>query len=779
MALTKEAKLEIIGKHGRTETDTGSPEVQIALMTQRINELTEHLRTHQKDHYSRRGLLKLVGRRRRLPELSPAGEPRELPRSHQGARPAPLAPDQARGGRRFERAPAHGAGSSPRPPHEAEWRKTTHDGHRDRASGNGQRRRGRPGDHVRDRQAREAGGRRGRRPLRRDDGARHGAWAGSEAREGADFFPLTVDVEERMYAAGKIPGGFFKREGRPTERAILTARMIDRPIRPLWPKGFRNEVQCIATVLSADMVVAARHPVHQRHLRGADDLAAALHGAGRRRPDRVDRRRARRQPDAAGVGGERRARPDRRRHEGRADDGRGRRRARCPRSTILEAFELAHARDPQAVRGAGGAAREGRQAEVARHGADGRARARARRPDLGPDPGRRACARPARSSTRSSPSAARRSRWTRPRRTSSGSSSTGRASPCCSRSSGRSPSRARCASSSRTTCGRSPTPSRTRRSCKSAKRQLLYDRIVEEVQLPFPVAAAEPADGAEPVKDPLTRQFVKKACRRDLQGPRPQEDRRRQAPPGRPLRGGDPPDHGRGRRQPARARLRPLHARPDADPQLAHPRHRQGGPADRRPLARAGAPLHAPLQLPAVLGRGDGLHAWPEAARHRPRCARAAGARADDPAGGGVPLHDPDRLRDARVERLVVDGLGLRLDALADGRRRADQGAGLGDRDGPRQGGRRLRHPHRHPGRGGPPGRHGLQGRRHAGRHHRAPDGHQDHRRHAGDHAERARAGEEGAERDPRQDARGDRRAARGAVRDGAADLHGQDQPGA
>ena len=66
MTLTKEAKLEIIGKHGRNETDTGSPEVQIALLTTRINELTEHLRTHPKDHYSRRGLLKLVGRRRRL-----------------------------------------------------------------------------------------------------------------------------------------------------------------------------------------------------------------------------------------------------------------------------------------------------------------------------------------------------------------------------------------------------------------------------------------------------------------------------------------------------------------------------------------------------------------------------------------------------------------------------------------------------------------------------------------------------------------------------------------
>ncbi|MBA3244974.1 MAG: polyribonucleotide nucleotidyltransferase, partial [Actinobacteria bacterium] len=77
----------------------------------------------------------------------------------------------------------------------------------------------------------------------------------TEAREGADFFPLTIDVEERAYAAGKIPGGFFKREGKATERATLTARMIDRPIRPLWPKGFRNEVQVICTVLSADMVI--------------------------------------------------------------------------------------------------------------------------------------------------------------------------------------------------------------------------------------------------------------------------------------------------------------------------------------------------------------------------------------------------------------------------------------------------------------------------------------------------------------------------------------------
>ncbi|MDQ7844094.1 MAG: polyribonucleotide nucleotidyltransferase [Armatimonadota bacterium] len=78
------------------------------------------------------------------------------------------------------------------------------------------------------------------------------ATASEEPREGIDFFPLTCDLEEKMYAAGKIPGGFFKREGRPGERAIQTARLMDRPIRPLFPKGFRNDVQVIATVLSAD-----------------------------------------------------------------------------------------------------------------------------------------------------------------------------------------------------------------------------------------------------------------------------------------------------------------------------------------------------------------------------------------------------------------------------------------------------------------------------------------------------------------------------------------------
>jgi polyribonucleotide nucleotidyltransferase len=76
--------------------------------------------------------------------------------------------------------------------------------------------------------------------------------ASEKPREGIDFFPLTVDFEEKMYAAGKIPGGFIKREGRPSEHAVISSRQIDRPIRPLFPDGFRNDVQIVATTLSID-----------------------------------------------------------------------------------------------------------------------------------------------------------------------------------------------------------------------------------------------------------------------------------------------------------------------------------------------------------------------------------------------------------------------------------------------------------------------------------------------------------------------------------------------
>src|SRR6266542_281466 len=78
------------------------------------------------------------------------------------------------------------------------------------------------------------------------------AVAATKAKEGQDFFPLTVDYREKAAAAGKFPGGYFKREGRPTEKEILTSRIIDRPIRPLFPKGWYNEVQVQSIPLSAD-----------------------------------------------------------------------------------------------------------------------------------------------------------------------------------------------------------------------------------------------------------------------------------------------------------------------------------------------------------------------------------------------------------------------------------------------------------------------------------------------------------------------------------------------
>ena len=78
------------------------------------------------------------------------------------------------------------------------------------------------------------------------------ATTSDKPRAGIDYFPLSVDYEERFYAVGKIPGSWFRREGRPTEKAILASRLIDRPIRPLFPDDYRNDVSVVATVLSVD-----------------------------------------------------------------------------------------------------------------------------------------------------------------------------------------------------------------------------------------------------------------------------------------------------------------------------------------------------------------------------------------------------------------------------------------------------------------------------------------------------------------------------------------------
>src|SRR5437763_651415 len=117
------------------------------------------------------------------------------------------------------------------------------------------------------------------------------ATALTTAREGIDFFPLTCDYQEKTFAAGKIPGGFFKREGRPAEKEILTSRLIDRPLRPLFPKGFNCETQVIATVLSHDQEndPALERQVHEAAL---PSLRAALAKPGKQeRYDALDQAR--------------------------------------------------------------------------------------------------------------------------------------------------------------------------------------------------------------------------------------------------------------------------------------------------------------------------------------------------------------------------------------------------------------------------------------------------------------------------------------------------------
>ena len=140
-----------------------------------------------------------------------------------------------------------------------------------------------------------------------------------------DFLPLTVDVEERMYAAGKIPGSFFKREGRAGEKATLTARLIDRPIRPLFPKGWRYETQLVAMPISVDHV----NPYDILAMNGASAALMVSHipfptPVGAVRIGKIDGNFVV-NPDEEAAGRRHRPRPDRRRYRRGDPDGRGRR----------------------------------------------------------------------------------------------------------------------------------------------------------------------------------------------------------------------------------------------------------------------------------------------------------------------------------------------------------------------------------------------------------------------------------------------------------------------
>ena len=314
---------------------------------------------------------------------------------------------------------------------------------------------------IRDREDRQAGRRRSRRPSG-ETVVLGTAQGRTEAREGADFFPLTVDVEERMYAAGKIPGGFFKREGRPTERAILTARMIDRPVRPLWPKGYRNETQCVATVFSADLVVP--HDILAINAVSAALTVSPLPFLGPIGAVRMGL-----------IEGKLVINPTLEETEHSSDldlivvgtkDGLTMVEAganHVPENVILEALEIAHREivklcDAQLEL----RAKAGKPSGSTRQSPSGSRASTAAR--SGTASRRRASAMPARSSRRSSARRAAKSRWTPTRPRSSASCRSARRWPSCSRSSARSRPRRPFASSSRATCAGSPRPSRTRRS---------------------------------------------------------------------------------------------------------------------------------------------------------------------------------------------------------------------------------------------------------------------------------------------------------------------------
>ena len=128
------------------------------------------------------------------------------------------------------------------------------------------------------------------------------AVAATKAKPGQDFFPLTVDYREKAAAAGKFPGGYFKREGRPTEKEILTCRLTDRPIRPLFPKGWYNEVQVQTVALERGRRKRPRYFEHHRRERGVDGQRYSVGRAARRGARRPHRRKIRRQSDARGNG---------------------------------------------------------------------------------------------------------------------------------------------------------------------------------------------------------------------------------------------------------------------------------------------------------------------------------------------------------------------------------------------------------------------------------------------------------------------------------------------
>ncbi len=435
------------------------------------------------------------------------------------------------------------------------------------------------------------------------------ATAARKVREGTDFFPLTVDIEERMYAAGKIPGSFFRREGRATDQAILTARLIDRPLRPSFPEGFRNEVHVVGTILGADQT-------NPHDVLSINAASAALMISGI--------------PFEGPIGAVRIA---------YSTEG-----TWLPHATYQEGdastFELV-------VAGRALSEEPGADVAIVMVEAGGTERAFEYFAEGAPPVTEEVIANGlevAKTWIRESIELQRRARP-----------------------------RGGFQAHHRVHLVRRLRRGRLRAGCRRRLRApAVGERDHGQVR-----AQRGPRRGHRCHHRGAFPGVPRSRARDPRRGAvaheedRPQAHRRRGHPHRRARAGGHPPALGRGRPAPDRTRLGAVPARRHPGAERLHARHAEDEPAAGHDRHRRDEALHAPLQLPPLLHRGDRLHARAQAPRDRPRPACRAGAAARRPARERVPLRAAPRLRRALVERVNLDGLGLRVLAVLDGRRSA------------------------------------------------------------------------------------------------------------
>ena len=456
--------------------------------------------------------------------------------------------------------------------------------------------------------------------------------------EGRDFLPLTVEYREKAYAGGKIPGGFFKREGRPDEKETLTCRLIDRPIRPLFPKNFRNEMQVINLVISADNE-------NDPDVLAMIGSSAALCLSGI--------------PFAGPIGAVRVTMTD------------GKLVVNPTYAQVAAGtLELVMAATEDAVLMVESGGKEISEDQMLEALAFGHEHCK----QLGAHPegaGRR------RRPSRAGPSTRRRARTPRSR-------------PRSSRS--RPP---------RVVEALAIHQKQARAEAMAAAFESVWAHLTSVDHVPDePASKAKAREYFEKVeKAEVRRLIVDKGIRvdgRSVKEVRPIWSEVAYLP---------------------RAHGSALFTRGETQALVAAT---LGTKNDEQKMESfegdSYRQLHAPLQLPLVLHRRGEALRQPRPPRDRPRGAGPPRHRRRAADEGSVPVHDPHRLRDPRVQRLLLDGDGVRRVHVAHGRGRAAQGAGGRHRHGPRQGRRQGRHPDRHHGQRGPLRRHGLQGRRHSRR---------------------------------------------------------------